>query len=615
MKKQKLMMVIIYTALCTLSTNIFAQSPNEIMFKAMRDELKRNINNLTLEDLKRPFYISYTISDARALEIKSSLGAIVSSKEGPVRGQKVRVLVGDYQLDNENYFELNSSFESNFGSESIPLDNDYYGIRRALWLETDDKYKSAAEGYQAKISAMKQQNLPEELANLPDFSKAPQIKKYIEPQKIKFEKEKWEKLANQISAIFKSYPKIFASYVTIGIFEAQAYFVNSEGTETKCPITFAAIQVNAFTQADDGEPLLDHVLFYGLTPDDFPSFETIAKEIKTMADNLTALREAPIFDESYSGPVLFEGQAVAEMFAQRYFTGSAGLNATRKPIYSDTRLAMLSGKTMDSEIDKRVISKDISVKAVPYKKVFDGVTLIGNFEIDAEGVEPPKELILIENGILKTLLNGRVPNPKVKESNGHNRYALSNGELSSAIAPGVIEIKSNEGLSEKEIKDKLIQKAKEEGLEYAIIVKKIQSPTSGLEQQIDVSSIMNLATGGSKEGTIPKPIYVYKIYVKDGREELVRTVELGSISNATLKKIIGASEKQFPYNTILNTSKSGISGIIFFISSFIDDTWTINGVPASFIVPNSILVEELEVSKEKRPITIKLPIVENPITK
>lgn len=612
MKKIKLSIIIFISLIIALPNNILAQTTDEIILKAMRDELKRNMNNLALEDLKRPFFISYDISDAKVLAIKSSLGALVSSEQLPVRRHNVRVLVGDYSLDNENFFNLNASLER-YGSETIPLDDDYLGIRRALWLATDLSYKSAAETYQAKVSAIQQQNLSEDIANLPDFAKAQKLIKYLDARRLNFDKAKWEQVANQLSTIFKDYPKIFSSYVTVYFIEAQAYLVNSEGTETKCPITLAAIQVNAFTQADDGEPLLDHVLFYGLSPDDLPSLKEMASQIKSMADNLTALRSAPVFDESYSGPVLFEGQAVAEVFAQRLFTGTAGLNASRKPIYSDTRLAMLSGKTMDSEIDKKIIAKDISIKATPFRNNFNGTPLIGNFAVDAEGVEPPKELILVENGTLKTLLNGRTPNPKVKESNGHKRYVLQNDGLESSVAPGVIEISTSEGMTEKQLKEKLLEKAKEEGLEYAIIVRKIKSPNSGVEEQLDLSSIVSVASSGGKESSISKPIYVYKIYVDNGREELVRTTELGGISVSSLKKIMGTSKNQFAYNTILNTSQGGISSLVFFIVSNIEESVSVNGVPASFIVPNAVLFEELEVSKEKRPVTVKLPIVDNPI--
>lgn len=612
MKNIKLLSVILISIIFALPFNILAQTTDEIILKAMRDELKRNMNNLALEDLKRPFFISYTISDAKVLAIKSSLGALVSSEQLPVRKHNVRVLVGDYSLDNENFFNLNTSIEG-YSGETIPLDDDYLGIRRALWLSTDSRYKSAAETYQAKLSAIQQQNLSEDIANLPDFAKAQKLIKYLDVRRFNIDKAKWEQVANQLSSIFKDYPKIFSSYVTVYFIEAQVFFVNSEGTETKCPFTLAAIQVNAFTQADDGEPLLDYTLFYGLSPDDLPSLKEMTIQIKSMADNLTALRSAPVFDESYSGPVLFEGQAVAEVFAQRFFTGSAGLNASRKPIYSDTRLAMLSGKTMDSEIDKKIIAKDITIKATPYRDNFNGTTLIGNFAVDAEGVEPPKELTLVENGTLKTLLNGRIPNPKVKESNGHKRYLLQNGGFTNSVAPGVIEISTSEGFTEKELKEKLLEKAKEEGLEYAIIVRKIQSPNSGIEEQIDLSSIVSVATGSSKESSISKPIYVYKIYVDNGREELVRTTELGSISVSSLKKIIGTAKNQFAYNTILNTSKGGISSIVFFIISNFEESVSVNGIPVSFIVPNAVLFDELEVSKEKRPITVKLPVVDNPI--
>ncbi|MBU2472156.1 MAG: hypothetical protein KKF20_07080, partial [Bacteroidetes bacterium] len=57
----------------------------DIIFKAMKDELGRNLNNLALENLKKPFFIGYNIYDFKVMSIKASLGAIVESNEKPYR--------------------------------------------------------------------------------------------------------------------------------------------------------------------------------------------------------------------------------------------------------------------------------------------------------------------------------------------------------------------------------------------------------------------------------------------------------------------------------------------------------------------------------------------------
>ena len=597
-------------------TNLICQiNPDEVIKKAMKDEMNRNLENLKLEGLEKPFFISYTISDAKTLYISSTLGAIINSVEKPYRKHRVRVLVGSYKQSNENFIELNNMYGLDSYEGNIPLDNDYFGIRNSLWKTTDKCFKDAAEIYERKISAIKQQNLPEEEAELEDFCEIKTVDLDIPAVTFDLDKHKWENTATELSAIFKDYSEIFSSNVSIFLYQAEIYFLNTEGTETKYPVTLTAIRVNAHTQAEDGEPLFDHLLYYALTPADLPSLKKMKSEVQAMADRLIAIRNAPVFDDSYSGPVLFEDQAVAELFYQTLFSSTAGLSAVRKPVFSQPNMAamvgQMLGKSLESKIDKKIISRDLTVKTAPKVKQFKGTKLIGSFEVDAEGVQPDDELILVENGILKTLLNGRTPTPKISSSNGHNRISLHLGGVTSEIGPGVISISSSEGISGKNLKDMLIETALEEDLEYAIIIRKMESLNSGIEKELDTSVFFSALSGGGNKSSATRPLYIYKVSLNDGKEELVRTTEIAGLSVKTLKKILGTSSEQFAYNTIISKNNGGISPFMFAFSS--GDPWLLNGSPSSFIVPDAILIEELDIQKEKRAVTMKLPAVDNPV--
>lgn len=611
--KLSFIVVVLFSIVFLTNKNLFSQEQTEnVVKKAMKDELSRNMEKLAIENLKRPFFISYTISDAKTLFISSSLGAIITSEQIPYRKQQVRILVGDYKRNNENFVDMNTLW-SYSSSKNIPLDDDYYGIRRSFWKSTDSKYKSAAEAYEGKISAMNQQNLSEEDASLDDLSKESEIKLNIPDIAFKFVQEKWENTAKELSGIFNDYSGIFSSNVSIFLYYADVYFLNSENTETKYPVTLAAIRVNGQTQAEDGEPLYDHILYYTLTPDELPSINEMKQDVKAMADKLVEIRNAPVFDDSYSGPVLFEGQAVAELFAQKFFSGNTGLIAKRKPILSQPQMASMMGNTLEnpleSRMDKKIISRDLTIKATPKLKKFEETNLLGSFDVDAEGVIPEKELMLVENGVLKTLLNGRTPTPKVKKSNGHKRIVLQSGGISSDIGPGVITVSTSSGISKDELKKKLIEAAKEEDLDYAFIIRKLECPNSGIEKKDGQSSFYSFGSGNEKKESISRPLYVYKVSVKNGNEQLVRTVELESLSIKSLKRILGTSNKQFTYNTVLNSDNAG--GFSWYRS----ERWSLNGIPASFIVPDAILFEELDIRKEKRAVTTKLPVLENPVGK
>jgi hypothetical protein len=50
-----------------------AQTENVIL-KAMNDEMKRSMNELALPNHEKPFFISYSVTDAREVAINASLG-------------------------------------------------------------------------------------------------------------------------------------------------------------------------------------------------------------------------------------------------------------------------------------------------------------------------------------------------------------------------------------------------------------------------------------------------------------------------------------------------------------------------------------------------------------
>ncbi len=605
--------------------NFIGQSQNtrEIIQKAMRDELARNVERLSLEKLKKPFYIAYTIRDLKVMRITASLGALVTSSENPRRDHNVRVMVGDYKRNDENFFETGGSGRNTMleNADRLSLEDDYNGIRRALWIATDNIYKRAAESYERKIAAVEQQKLSTEEAALDDFGKAAKLSFTSPPRTYDFQKSKWEGYAKDMSSLFRDYPDIYSSEVEVRFRQADIYFANTGGTETVYPLTLATIHVNASTQALDGEPLKDHLVYYGITPDDLPSIETVKKEINALAVNLVALRTAPEMDDSYTGPILFEDQAVGELVSQRLFTGSAGLIAARKPIFGDQSVSMFYGQmkksSFEDKIETRIFTKDISIKAIPSMNKYENTKLIGSFEVDAEGIKPPKELTLVDQGILKTLLSNRVPTPKVKESNGHERPVVGSYGAGSDVGPGVIVLNTSAGKNAAELKKELLRRAKEEGLQYALIVRKLTAPGSGSDDDFDISSIFSMGGMGEEDkgSKLSEPVLVYKVHVSDGKEELLRSVDLGGLGANTLRKIAGVEKKQFAYNTMIPASGAGGFSSMFSFVLSMGGGETFTSIPSSFIVPKSILFEELEVKKEKRSYTPKLPVVPSPLVK
>lgn len=555
-------------------TDLFAQTTREeVIFKAMDDELNRSMSHLKINEFRPPFYISYQLADGQSFTVMATLGAITLSTWSPVNVQNVRLMVGDYSLSNENF--VGSGFYSGGASLPLPLDNDYYAIRRSFWAATDQGYKRAINSYDQKLSALKQRNKSGE--PIPDdFSKITPVSRVVNCSNLKYDKSRWEAVGREISAAFKAYTHISNSSVLLSFNNAIVYVTSSEGLKLKIPLSIACLWVNATLRGTDGEIFSEPLQYYALTPDELPSAERVKQDIKKMVDNISALSKSPVLTDAYSGPVIFEGEAVAELFIQKFFRNNT-MVTSREPVYDIERQYQGNTNKMDDKINQRILAENITIKETPKLTVFNNTPLIGTFDIDSEGVEPQEELILVDKGILKTLLNDRIPTKKVMESNGHRRFALYGGFVSTQKAPGVINIQYHNGYSSDEVRTQALKKAEKDGLEYIYVIRKFEVSNPGQNRSLMMAR------------SLPKPIGVYRLNVKSGEELLVRSALISEFEMTRFKYITFGTDEQVVYNTMLN-----------------------NSVPVSFIVPRALVFEDISIEPDKTAKS-KLPIVPNPL--
>ena len=279
-------------------------------------------------------------------------------------------------------------------------------------------------------------------------------------------------------------------------------------------------------------------------------------------------------------------QAVTELVFENLFTGSQNLAASREPFYNVPQMRMYSGQdnfSLESRIGKRIMDGKLSITAIPKLKEYNGISLIGNYPVDAEGVVPPDTLELVKDGYLKTLLNSRTPTRKISESNGHNRYVLMDGGVSSKVGPGVISVSGTDAMPSDDLKKVLIQKATDEGLDYAIIIRPVSA------------------------GNSHQPLNVYKVNLKNGKEQLIRSVNLEEISLDKLRRVPCISKTRTVYNTLLTDSYSGYATSVRSVGV------SSSGLPVSFIVPEAVLLDNIELAGTQKQISGKLPVVSNPV--
>jgi hypothetical protein len=501
------------------------------VMRAMKEELARSLDRLRLEEMERPYFIAYRVEESQAARVSAVFGSLVSRRRQHESWLTVEVRVGSPEFDNTNLFSLPARATGLSGGHGgislLPLDTDIREIRRQIWLATDEAYKQALEHLARKRAAMANKKRAEEI---PDFSREEPVRMdedvplFFPPQ------EKLEDRARKLSGVFRELPGVLISRVGIHASLTTTRYLNSEGTSFVRAAPQAGVVALAMTQATDGMPLQDFVTAYARRFDDLPGTKKLAGEIRAMGERLARLQEAPLL-ERYNGPVLFEGQAAAELFAQVL---APRLLASRQPISDDPRLSGMLAREGDSfahRIGGRVTARMLGVIDNPTLAEFEGQPLHGGYRIDDQGVAA-METRLIERGILKTLLSGRTPVPGVPRSSASYRHG--------GLMPGNMLVSAGDGLDREALVAELLLLAEERELEYALVVRRLMNPLVRPAAHRDPARFFFVAS--RRNGEVAAVIEAYKVF-PDGREELVRNVEVPGLGPAAFKEIVAVSKR------------------------------------------------------------------------
>lgn len=567
-----------------------AQEKNEdIIVKAMSDELKRNMENLRMEKLEKPYYIDYTIIDEEELTIQASFGGIKRSNRDNGRSLKVNVKIGDYKFDNSNFLSINSLYESgqSYGVKTLTVENDYNAIRRSIWLATDEAYKSGLENLSRKSSYIKNITQNDQIDSYSKITAPVEI--YSPDIKMNWDEAYWKKSCTELSNIFKKFPRINKSEVIFSIVSQKIYFTSSEGTKRIEPRALVSMEVYASTQAPDGMMLNDLISYSRITPDQLPKLSEIIQKTEVMAKELSDLSESSILDE-YIGPVIFEGQAAAEFFRQMLGKNLCGI----APLLMDDQRYASYYSVKESEfkgrIGSRILPDFLDVWADPQINEYEGRQLIGYYKTDDEGVTG-KKVQLVEKGVLKNFLTSRTPIKYFNSSNGHGRryslYDKTEAKISNLF------IKATQTKTIEEMKKQLIDLCRQQNKEYGLIIRKLSNEKSDRTQSGYVYN-----DDRNKKSILTAPLAVYKI-LPDGTEKIVRGIEFTNIIVRILKDIISASNDYYCYDWAASDSRYGSSEPPI--------------IGCSIIAP-SILLEEIE-TKKVSDVQKKSPLLKHPYFK
>jgi len=398
---------------------VYAQ--DDVVTRAMRDELARSMQQLQLEKLEKPYFIAYRVQENNSADVMASFGALVESSSNRQRSLTVEVRVGSPKLDNTNFLSMSflnrGGLAGGFGGMAqVPLEGSYKELRRQLWLATDNAYKKALEDLSRKRAALQNKTSSEEIA---DFSQQAPATITDTQTPAKIDVAQLESLARSLSAVFKGSPDIFTDSAHVTMEQTYTRYVNSEGTTFTRNTPEASMVLLACTQAADGAPLRDYLAAYGRSLDDLPLPHELEIRARAMGERLEKLRSATLV-EHYNGPVLFEWEAAAELFSQVI---APALLAKRRPVSDIPQVDMFSAQMenpFQDRIGGRVLPDFLSVADDPTLRQYQDKPLLGTSRVDDDGV-PAQRTILVESGTLKTMLAGRNPVAGITQSTGSRR--------------------------------------------------------------------------------------------------------------------------------------------------------------------------------------------------
>lgn len=510
---------------------------SDAQLRAMMDELTRS-KTLQISNLDKPYFVEYTISDAENVFITGSLGGLTTSSRLHLREPRVQVRVGDYKFDNTN-----SIYTVGARLGLFPIDDDYGAMRSDLWLSTDELYKASADQITRKRTALRE---IADADNTPDLAPVKPVQILERPAAMNFDQKRWEATIRELSGRFADHPSVTSSHIRLRAITSTYRLVNTEGTLVRIPQEMSDVDVIANGVAPDGSRVWNHKFFTVLRPEQFPSADALRQTVDAIATETEALTKAPVA-EDYSGPVLFEQEAAAEMMGQVL---ADAVRLQRKPLAppgAENRFQMVDS-VWAARLNAKVTPDWLTIYDNPRAGEFEGTPLAGSYEVDDEGV-PSERVTLVDKGTLKGFLFSRQPVRSFNGSNGHGR--LPGGYGSEAAVIGNLFVEADQKLTEGQLKAKLLEKVKAAGLKYGVIIRRLDFPSTATMQELQ-SMARQLQRNGNTR-TLNTPLLAFRVYL-DGHEELLRGLRFREFSAKDLRDVDAASDHPYVLNYVNNGS-------------------------------------------------------------
>jgi len=526
---------------------------------AMQTELDRSFRTLGSQDIPA-YFIGYTLTDTQRAEVSGSNGALLSSSEVRNRWLQVAVRTGDYNKDNTHKVGERQLPAGGPGTVA-PVDDDAEVLRRAIWLETDDQYRAAAEAL-IKIKTGREVKVETAEGQAPDFSKEQPHKSFGPQVSFTLDRTPWENHVRAYTKAFRESPAILNSIVTFSALAQNVFQVNTEGTQLQFGQIRYRLELFIQGKAPDGMNIERYYNFDWVDPKDAPDDKAVAAASATLRKEMEGLVAAPI-NEPTVGPALLTGRAAAVFFHEVF--GHRAEGHRQKDI--------TEGQTFAKKVGEPILPDFLSIVDDTTRKKLGNEDLLGYYQFDDEGV-PAQKVTLVDHGVLKAFEMYRSPLVGFPHSNGHGRRQLGATPVS---RQGNLIVESSKMVTNAELRAKLIELVKRQGKPYGLLID-------------DIAGGFTFTGRGQPQAFQVQPLVVYKVFADGRPDELVRGVDIVGTPLAALTKIVATGDTPEVFNGYCG-AESG-------------------SVPVSAASP-AILTSELEVQKKETD-TDRPPILPPP---